>query len=62
MNEPIVIAIIGLLVTVTHLMFPALFLSMGNFLKNLKWYVWVISILIIVTVGQTYFLFKGGVI
>lgn len=62
MNEPIVIAIIGLLVTVTHLMFPTLFLSMGNFLKNLKWYIWVISILIIVTIGQTYFLFKGGVI
>lgn len=59
----IIVTIVGILITLFHAMFPNLFPTIGRFLKGLKWYIWVISILLIIISGQTYFIvFKGGVL
>lgn len=58
----VIIAIISLAVLVLSQMYPTLFPAIGNFLKGIKWYVWVISILILITFGQSYIIFLIGAV
>lgn len=61
MDTSVLIALITLIVGVIHKMFPNVFPAIGNFSKGIKWYVWIISLLVLITLGQTYFiLFKQG--
>lgn len=63
MNTSILITFIGILITLFHAMFPNLFSTIGSFLKGVRWYIWVISILLIIITGQTYFIvIKGGIL
>lgn len=57
MNTAEILTLITLIVGVIHYMFPNLFPTIGNYLKRIKWYVWIISLLVLITIGQTYFIY-----
>lgn len=59
----LIVTVMTLLVMVISLMFPNVFPAIGNFLKGIKWYIWIISFLTIIILGQTYLIvFKWGLL
>lgn len=54
----LIIALVTVLPTILHAMFPNLFPSVGTFLLGLSIQSWIIIVLVAIVIGQTVFLVK----